>query len=64
MAGNTVTKTDLQDVIDEAVGILDDAYEPESTREELAEAVGRALDVLKGGDEDEDEEEDGDAEEE
>jgi hypothetical protein len=61
-SGNVVTKADLQDVIDEVVGILDDAYEPESNREDLAEAVGHALDVLKGEDEDEDAE-DGDADE-
>jgi hypothetical protein len=51
------TKTDLQDSIDGAIEILDDAYQPESTREELATAVGSALDVLRGdtnGDEDDD----------
>ena len=42
------TKADLQDSIDSATEILDDAYQPESTREELATAVGSALDVLRG----------------
>jgi hypothetical protein len=51
---NTVTKTELQDVIDEVIDVLDDAYEPEATREDLAEAVGQALDVLRGEDEDTD----------
>jgi hypothetical protein len=47
----------LQDVVDQAVQILTDAYTPESSREDLA-AVGDALDALEGngGDEDEDEE--------
>lgn len=56
-----VTRADLQEAIDEAVGILDDAYEPESIREELAEAVGHALDVLKGEDGDDEDGEDVDA---
>jgi hypothetical protein len=42
--------------IDSAIEILDGAYEPESTREELAEAVGSALDILRGEESDEDEE--------
>ncbi len=41
------TKADLQDQIDSAIEILDDAYTPESTREELAEAVGTALRTLR-----------------
>lgn len=48
-------KTDLQDQIDEAIETLDDAYTPESTREQLAEAVGEALDILRGEDEEEEE---------
>jgi hypothetical protein len=57
---NTTTKADLQDQIDEAIGILDDAYQVESTREDLAEAISSALDSLRGETEDEDEDEDGD----
>ena len=34
------SKADLQHTIDSAIEILDDAYQPESTREELATAVG------------------------
>ena len=51
--GTTVTKADLQDQIDQAIDILDDAYAPESNRQELAEAVGKALDTLRGEGEDE-----------
>jgi hypothetical protein len=51
-SANSVTKSDLQDVIDEVIDVLDDAYEPEATREDLAEAVGQALDTLRGEDED------------
>jgi hypothetical protein len=56
--GMTTTKTDLQGQIDEAIDVLDDAYQPESTREDLAEAIGHALDVLRG--EEEEDEEDAD----
>jgi hypothetical protein len=48
------TKADLQDTIDQAISVLDDAYQPEVTREDLAEAVGNALDILRGDEEDED----------
>lgn len=44
----TVTKADLEDQLDQAIDVLDDAYQPESTREDLAEAVGQALDILRG----------------
>lgn len=54
----TPTKTDLQDQIDQAIEALEGAYEPESTREELAAAVGQALDILR--DEDDEEETDDD----
>lgn len=61
MANGTVeTKADLQDVIDEAIEILEGAYEPESTREELAGAVGQALDALRG----EEDADDGDSDDE
>ena len=57
-AATTTSKADLQDQIDRAVETLDDAYAPESTREELAEAVGEALDILRGEDEEPEEDED------
>jgi hypothetical protein len=53
------SKADLQDTIDSAIEILADAYEPESTREELAESVGSALRTLRDEGED-DETEDSD----
>jgi hypothetical protein len=56
------TKVDLQDQIDRAIEVLDDAYAPESTREDLASAVGNSLDILRGDDEDDEtEDEDDDA---
>jgi hypothetical protein len=56
-----MTKSELEDCLDRATEILTEAYAPESSREELATAVGAALDALAGdtGDEDEDDE-DGD----
>jgi hypothetical protein len=56
------TKTDLQDLIDSAIEILDDAYEPESTREDLAVAIGSALETLRGEAEDEEEDEEDESE--
>ena len=46
------TKSDLQEILDNIEEILDSAYTPESTREDLAAAVGDALDALSGEDED------------
>jgi len=60
LMANDITKRDLEDQIDEAVGILSDAYDIESTREDLARAIGSALDVLEG--ESDDEEDDDDSE--
>ena len=58
-AVTTTSKSDLQDQIDRAIATLDDAYQPETTREDLAQAVGEALDILRGEDEEaEDEDED------
>jgi hypothetical protein len=37
-----------QDQIDAAIDTWDEAYAPESTREDLAEAIGNALDILRG----------------
>ena len=47
-------KADLQDQIDSAIETLEDAYTPEASREGLAEAVGSALDILNGEDEEDD----------
>jgi hypothetical protein len=60
--GNDVmTKDDLQDCIDQATQILEDVYTPESSREELAAAVGDALAALSGDyDEDDDDSNDDD----
>jgi hypothetical protein len=53
MANNaSPSKGELQERIDGAIELLDDADAPETTREDLAQAVGQALDVLKGEDED------------
>jgi hypothetical protein len=55
------TKAGLQDQIDSAIEALEDAYTPEATREDLAEAVGSALDILNGEDEEDDDTDDEDA---
>jgi hypothetical protein len=58
--GNGLTKADLTDIIDQVTQVLQDAYAPESSREELASAVGDALDILGGdGDDDDDDADDG-----
>jgi hypothetical protein len=45
---NGNSKADLQDRIDQAIDVLDDAYAPETTREDLAAAIGTSLDILRG----------------
>jgi hypothetical protein len=56
--GSDITKADLQDCVDEATSILEDAYTPEASREELAAAIGQALDILSGSEEDDEQDED------
>ncbi len=48
------TKKELEKTIDSAIETLSEAYTPETTREDLAAAVGEALDILNGEDEDSD----------
>lgn len=57
---NGITKADLQEQIDSAIEVLEDAYTPETNREDLAAAVGSALDILNGEDEEEEIEEEED----
>jgi hypothetical protein len=56
----SMMKANLVDLVDQVTGILEDAYSPESSREDLASAIGDALDVLEGNGGDEDEDTDGD----
>lgn len=46
--GSTMTKSDLQDICDQVESILADAYQPESDRATLVDAVANALSVLAG----------------
>ena len=50
------SNSDLQDQLDTIADILSDAYDPESTREDLAAAIGDALDTINGEDEEDTEE--------
>jgi hypothetical protein len=50
MATSTPSKADLQDQISRAIDVLNDAYSPEASRGDLAQAVGDALDILNEGD--------------
>jgi hypothetical protein len=45
----SMTKADMQDVCDQVQSILEDAYTPEASREDLAAAIGDALDLLENG---------------
>jgi len=56
------TKSELEEQIDGALQVLNDAYTPEASREELAEAVGNALDILNGEDADDSDDDDSDDE--
>jgi hypothetical protein len=60
--GSDMTKTELQGCVDGALDILQGAYTPEASREELAAAVGDAIDALSGdsGGDDADEDDDTD----
>jgi hypothetical protein len=48
----SMTTADLADVCDQVQDILEDAYTPEASREDLAAAIGDALDLLENGPED------------
>jgi hypothetical protein len=54
--GDTMSKSELADCVDQATSILEAAYIPESDRETLAQAIGDALNALSGDYDDEDEE--------
>jgi hypothetical protein len=60
MSNGTTSKTDLQDQMGRAIETLEDAYQPETPREDLAEAIGKALDILRGDEEEDDDETDED----
>ena len=51
------SKADLENQLDEINDILSDAYDPESSREDMAAAIGQALDTLNGEGDEEDEDE-------
>jgi hypothetical protein len=53
---------DMENVLSEAQSVLEDAYQPEATREQLAEAVGAALDIISGEDLDEEDTDDDEGE--
>jgi len=57
MAASGPSKAELQETIDDAIEVLDASYAPETGREELASAVGQALDILNGEDDSESEDE-------
>ena len=52
------TKAELQEQLDSINEVLNGAYTPEASREDIAAAVGEALDILNGEEDDADESED------
>jgi hypothetical protein len=60
VATSTPSKADLQDQISRAIDALNDAYSPEASRGDLAQAVGDALDILNEGDDSDDDDDDND----
>jgi len=58
---STMTKAELEEVVDQSLETLEDALDPKLTREELVEKVEEAYDLLAG---EEDDEPDGGEEEE
>jgi hypothetical protein len=59
-SGSNMTKQEALDVLDEVQDILEDAYDPQSSREDLAKAIGDALDALDPQNGGEDDDDDGD----
>ena len=55
---NGFSKADLEDMVDNAIEVLDDACDVASSREDLANAVSSALDILRGEDEEGDDSDD------
>jgi hypothetical protein len=53
------TKTDLQSQLDQINDILSDAYDPESSRADLAAAIGQALDTINADDDDDNDSDNG-----
>ena len=54
------TKAELQEQLDNINEVLNGAYTPEASREDIASAVGEALDILNGEDDDDSADEDDD----
>jgi hypothetical protein len=57
---DSLTKADLQDIVDQTSQVLEDAYVPEASREDLAAAIGDALAALRGDLEEDEDDDDGD----
>ena len=57
---NGYSKADLEDMVENAIEVLDDACDVASSREDLANAVSSALEILRGEDEDSSDESDED----
>jgi len=54
---NSPNKADLEDLLDSVEEILDGAYVPEASIEDLVGAVADALDALRGSEEEDEENE-------
>jgi hypothetical protein len=54
------TKNELQEQLDSIGEVLNGAYTPETTREDLAAAVGEALDIINGDTDEDDSDTDDD----
>lgn len=48
MTASGLTKSELEDLVSQALDVLNDIYAPESTREDLVEGVASAIDILQG----------------
>jgi hypothetical protein len=57
-SGGVPTKADLQDMVDEALEVLETAYVPEADRGTLVDAVAQAIGALQGNTGDEDDTDD------
>ena len=61
MASLRVQVDDLRTILDTVESLLEESYRPEASREELAAAIGEALETMspEGGEDEDDESRDG-----
>jgi len=60
MATDTITKRELEDTLDEVADLLDEALDPELTREAAISKIKEAVEIISGGEDEGDGDDEGD----